>query len=72
MVTRIRPAPKELYEEDFWIQRQAELLRPHRFEDLDLVRLIEEMEELGDTVRRRRCSTPHIGYAIDARSRPAH
>jgi len=51
MATRIKPAPKELYQEDFyvWTQRQAELLRARRFEDLDLEHLIEEVEELGDT-----------------------
>ena len=43
--------PKELYEEDFyvWTQRQAELLRARKFEDLDLEHLIEEVAELGDT-----------------------
>jgi hypothetical protein len=51
MATQVRPAPKELYQEDFyvWTQRQAELLRARRFEDLDLEHLIEEVEELGDT-----------------------
>jgi sulfite reductase beta subunit-like hemoprotein len=51
MGTQIKPAPKELYEEDFyvWTQRQAELLRAHRFADLDLEHLIEEVAELGDT-----------------------
>jgi hypothetical protein len=51
MATRIKPAPTELYKEDFyvWTQRQAELLRARRFEDLDLEHLIEEVEELGDT-----------------------
>jgi sulfite reductase beta subunit-like hemoprotein len=51
MATRIKPAPKELYEEDFyvWTQRQAELLRARRFADLDLEHLIEEVAELGDT-----------------------
>ena len=51
MATRIKPAPTELYKEDFyvWTQHQAELLRARRFEDLDLEHLIEEVEELGDT-----------------------
>jgi hypothetical protein len=51
MATRIKPAPKELYQEDFyvWTQRQAELLRARKFEDLDLEHLIEEVAELGDT-----------------------
>ena len=51
MATRIKPARKDLYEEDFyvWTQRQAELLRARKFEDLDLEHLIEEVAELGDT-----------------------
>ncbi|MGH6904551.1 MAG: DUF29 domain-containing protein [Geminicoccaceae bacterium] len=51
MATQIKPAPAELYQEDFyvWTERQAELLRARRFEDLDLEHLIEEVEELGDT-----------------------
>ena len=51
MATRIKPTPKELYEEDFyvWSQRQAELLRARRYDELDLEHLIEEVEDLGDT-----------------------
>ena len=51
MATRIKPARNDLYEEDFyvWTQRQAELLRARKFEDLDLEHLIEEVAELGDT-----------------------
>jgi hypothetical protein len=51
MATRIKPARKDLYDEDFyvWTQRQAELLRARKFEDLDLEHLIEEVAELGDT-----------------------
>jgi len=54
MATRIKPAPKDLYEEDFyvWTERQAELLRARRFADLDLDNLIEEVLELGEAVRR--------------------
>jgi hypothetical protein len=53
MATRIKPAPKPLYEEDFyvWTERQAELLRARRFADLDLDNLIEEVVELGDAKR---------------------
>jgi Domain of unknown function DUF29 len=51
MATQIKSAPKEVYEEDFyvWSQRQAELLRARRFQDLDLEHLIDEVAELGDT-----------------------
>ncbi|WNZ24933.1 DUF29 domain-containing protein [Leptolyngbya sp. NK1-12] len=38
-----------LYEQDFyaWTQRQAELLRARRLEELDIDNLIEEIESLG-------------------------
>jgi hypothetical protein len=54
MATRIKPAPKQLYEEDFyvWSQRQAELLRARRYDDLDLQHLIEEVKDLGGALRR--------------------
>ena len=44
-----RPAASDLYEADFalWADRQAELLRAKRFEELDLENLIEEVEDLG-------------------------
>lgn len=53
MATRIKAAPKNLYEEDFyvWTERQAELLRARRFEELDLDNLAEEVAELGDVKR---------------------
>ena len=43
------PADAALYEEDFylWVERQAELLRKGRFQDLDLAHLIEEVEDLA-------------------------
>src|SRR5512145_1808564 len=42
-----------LYEADFylWVERQAELLRKSRFRDLDLAHLIEEVEDLGTSLR---------------------
>jgi Domain of unknown function DUF29 len=42
-----------LYEADFvqWSDRTAQLLREHRFEDLDLEHLIEEIEDLGNRHR---------------------
>ena len=54
MATRIEPAAKELYEEDFyvWAQSQAELLRDKRFDELDLANLIEEVEDLAGAMRR--------------------
>ena len=38
-----------LYERDFyaWTQQQVEILSAHRWEDLDLANLIEEIESLG-------------------------
>lgn len=51
--TLSRPADAELYEEDFylWVERQADLLRKGRLEDLDLAHLVEEVEELGINLR---------------------
>ncbi len=44
---------KTLYDADFvqWSSRTAQLLREHRFEDLDLEHLIEEIEDLGNRHR---------------------
>ena len=52
--TLTRTAKPGLYEEDFyvWSQKQAELLRAGRFDELDLPRLIEEVEDLGASQRR--------------------
>jgi Domain of unknown function DUF29 len=52
--TLTRPAKPGLYEEDFylWTQKQAELLRAGRFAELDLPRLIEEVEDLGTSQRK--------------------
>ena len=49
MVTRLRPKPKNLYDDDFyvWTESQADLLRKRQFEALDLENLIEEVEALG-------------------------
>ena len=54
MATRIKPVPKELYQEDFhvWTQRQAELLRARRYDELDLEHLIEEVEDLGAAAKK--------------------
>jgi hypothetical protein len=51
--TLSRPADAALYEDDFylWVERQAELLRTGRFRDLDLAHLIEEVEDLGASLR---------------------
>jgi Domain of unknown function DUF29 len=48
------PLAAELYEKDFvaWAKRQSELLRAHRFDELDLERLIEEVADLGVSERR--------------------
>ena len=54
MATRIKPPPDGLYEQDFyvWAERQAELLRARRFEELDLDHLIEEVADLGGALKR--------------------
>ncbi len=54
MATKIKPAAKDLYEEDFyvWAERQTELLRARRFDELDLDNLIEEVDDLGGALKR--------------------
>jgi hypothetical protein len=54
MATRIKPTAKDLYETDFyvWAQKQAELLRDKRFDELDVANLIEEVEDLAGAMRR--------------------
>jgi hypothetical protein len=54
MATQIKPARKQLHEEDFyvWSQRQAELLRTRRYDELDLEHLIEEVEDSGGALKR--------------------
>jgi hypothetical protein len=43
-----------LYEEDFylWIQTMAQSLREHRFYELDLENLIEEIETMGPSEKK--------------------
>jgi hypothetical protein len=49
MATKVETVTKDLYEEDFyvWVQRQAELLRSSRFDELDLEHLVDEVEDLA-------------------------
>lgn len=53
MATKVERITEHLYEEDFyvWAERQAELLRARRFDDLDLEHLIEEVEDLGASLK---------------------
>ncbi len=53
MATQIKTA-RTLYEEDpyLWAQVQAALLRDQRFTELDLANLIEEVEDLGGSLKR--------------------
>ena len=54
MATRIKPTTAQLYETDFyaWAKTQADLLRAGRYGDLDLEHLIEEVDDLGEALRR--------------------
>lgn len=54
MATRVQRASHRLYDEDFfaWSRQQAELLRSGSFADLDLAHLIEEVEDLGESLYR--------------------
>lgn len=52
--TLTRAAKPSLYDQDFyvWTQKQADLLRAGRFDELDLPHLVEEVEDLGANQRR--------------------
>jgi hypothetical protein len=54
MATRVRSTAEPLYEQDFyaWSKAQADLLRAGRFGDLDLEHLIEEVDDLGESLKR--------------------
>jgi hypothetical protein len=54
MATRMQRTLDRLHDEDFyaWSQQQAKLLREARFPDLDLEHLIEEVEDLGESLYR--------------------
>jgi hypothetical protein len=54
MATRIKSPPMPLYQEDFyaWSKAQAELLRAGRYAELDLEHLIEEVDDLGESLKR--------------------
>ncbi|HEX6144902.1 MAG TPA: DUF29 domain-containing protein [Geminicoccaceae bacterium] len=52
----------DLYDEDFyvWTERQAELLRARRFDELDLDNLVEEVEDLGKSERSKVLNTASV------------
>ena len=54
MATRIETPSRSLYEEDLhaWAEQQAALLRARRFAELDLEHLIEEVEDVGASLKR--------------------
>ena len=54
MATKLESKAAALYDADFyvWAERQAELLRARRFDDLDLENLVEEVEDLGGALKR--------------------
>jgi hypothetical protein len=54
MATRVTPTTAPLYEQDFhaWAKAPADLLRAGRYSDLDLEHLIEEVDDLGDALKR--------------------
>jgi hypothetical protein len=53
VATRIKPTPKDLYDQDLyaWAHDQAALLRAGRFDALDLEHLIEEVEDLAGSLK---------------------
>ncbi len=55
MTTQLKStATQHLYEQDFylWLETTARLLREHKFEEIDLDNLIEEIESMGRSERR--------------------
>ncbi len=54
MATRVKPTTEQLYAQDFyaWAKAQAGLLRAGRYSDLDLQHLIEEVDDLGESLKR--------------------
>ena len=54
MATQIKTSRRTLYDEDpyLWARTQAALLRDARFAELDLTNLIEEVEDLGASLKR--------------------
>jgi hypothetical protein len=54
MATRIKPTSEHLYHQDFyaWAKAQADLLRAGRYSDLDLEHLIEEVDDLSESLKR--------------------
>jgi hypothetical protein len=54
MATRLKARASDLYEQDIyaWSKAQADLLRAERFADLDLEHLIEEVADLGESLKR--------------------
>jgi hypothetical protein len=54
MATRIKPGTRHRYEQDFyaWAKAQADLLRAGHYSDLDLEHLIEEVDDLGESLYR--------------------
>lgn len=54
MATRVEVPASELYETDWyaWAKEQAELLRGGRFDELDLDHLVEEVDDLGESLHR--------------------
>ena len=54
MISHQSSITKTLYEEDFylWVEETAKLLKEHRFNELDLENLLEEIETMGRSEKR--------------------
>jgi Domain of unknown function DUF29 len=54
MAVQVKARSSELYEEDLyaWSEVQADLLRRRRFAELDLERVVEEIEDVGGSLYR--------------------
>ena len=66
----------DLYEQDIhaWTQQTAQLLRQHRFQDLDIEHLVEELETMSRRDRQELVSRLKIllGHLLKWQHQPAH
>ena len=62
MATKVEAARERLHDQDFyaWTRQHAALLRAKRFTALDLDRLVEAVEEMGDVQREAVLSTARV------------
>jgi Domain of unknown function DUF29 len=74
--TITKPPVNDLYETDFyaWTKEQARLLREKRWDDLDLVNLVDEVESVGGSEKRdiRNRLTKLFAHLLKWKHQPGH